>query len=536
MIGSIPLNDPQENGLALIQRELRVVQLLFEISQALNKSWELEEAVQPVLKKVAEYVSMRGGSITVLNRGTGEIEIEQVYGLSSEERSKHRYRSDEGITCQVVEAGIPAIVEKGSQEPHFFDRKHALTEAVSWRIKKDIAFICAPIHGRNGTIGAVTADRLFPDEVSIDEDVLLLTTISSLLAQAIEVRWGVRERERVLREEKERLQGEILNHLKSSDIIGNSHAIRKVCQLIHQVSLNRASVLITGERGVGKELVAQTIHVNSPRADKPFIKVNLAALPESAIERELFGHQHGAGASPRRKGCLEMANGGTLFLDEVDHLPMAVQAQLLRVLQEGDFERLGSTETIKVDVRVISATNRNLEDLVQKSQFRLDLFYRLNLFPIFVPPLRERKTDILLLADHFLERTAKKHGKTIHRISMPAINLLMNYHWPGNVRELESCMERAALLSTDGIIHAHHLPPPLQTGYGADAPQNNLQNSLAALEREMIVDALQSAHGNSARAARFLGISKWLMRRRVKKHAIDSKSFRQINNAGKNRH
>ncbi len=527
MLGSIPYTNPPENGLALIQREMRVVQLLFEISQTLNKDWNLEEAVQPVLRKMAEYAGMRGGTITVLNRETGEIEIDIAYGLSSEERSSHRYSSDEGITVRVVETGIPAIVEKTSQEPFFLDGRYVSLEGASRKTKNDIAFICAPILGRNGAVGAITAQGLFSEEASIVEAMRLLTTIASLLAQAVEIRREAKDRIHMLLEEKQRLQRELHDQFKPGNVIGNSDSIRRVLQLINQVSCSHANILMTGEIGVGKGLVAETIHASSPRAGKPFLKVNLANLHESTIESELFGRSHGAFIGPGRKGCFEIAEGGTLFLDEVALLPMPVQARLLRALQEREFDRAGG-ETVKVDVRVISATNRNLEDLVKKSQVRLDLFYRLNIFPIFVPPLRERKIDIPLLVDYFMELACKKHGKSIHTISTSAVNLLMNYYWPGNVEELENCIERAVRLSTDGVIRDCHLPPTLQPANAADTPRRDrLNTALAEIEQEMIVNALVSVRGNAARAARFLGISEALIRRRLKKFGIDSKRLKQ---------
>jgi Nif-specific regulatory protein len=340
----------------------------------------------------------------------------------------------------------------------------------------------------------------------------------------------VRERERELQEENKRLQSEILDHFKPINIVGNSHAIKQVNRLINQVAPSLARVLIAGESGVGKELVAEAIHLNSPRADKPFIKVNLAALPENLIESELFGHERGAftGAIAMRKGRFEMANGGTLFLDEVGELPMATQIKLIRVLQEKEFERIGGIETIKVDVRIISATNRNIEELIRNFRFRLDLYYRLNLFPIFVPPLRERKTDIMLLADYFIERISRKHGKSIGRISTPAIDMMMCYHWPGNIRELENCIERAVIMSTDGIIHGYHLPPSLQTAETSKTPpQGKLPAALTALEKEMIIDALKSSYGNAARAARILGISERFIRLRIAKHGIEAKRFKR---------
>jgi Nif-specific regulatory protein len=526
----VPFDGLRETGLAFIQRELRVVQLLFDISQVLHGSLNLEETMQPILRKMAEHVGMERGTITILNRETKEIEIDLAYGLSGEELARGRYKLGEGITGKVLETGMPAIVEKITKEPQFLDRTNARMREIS-RSKNDISFICVPIYGRKGPIGTLSADRLFSEQYSLQEDVRVLTIIASLLGHAVEMRREVRERERMLQMEKELLQSEILDHFNPVKIIGNSHGIQQVYRLINQVAPSRASALITGESGVGKELVAEAIHLNSPRARQPFIKANLAALPENLIESELFGHERGAftGAISMRKGRFELADGGTLFLDEVGDLPMAIQVKLLRVLQEREFERLGGTETIKIDVRVISATNQDLEGLIQKLKFRLDLYYRLNLFPIFVPPLRERKTDIVLLADYFVERAAKKHGKSIRRISTPAIDMMMSYHWPGNIRELENCIERAVLLSNDGVIHGHQLPPSLQTAEASNTPpQGKLQASLAALEHEMIVDALKSARGNCARAARLLGISERTIGLRISKYGIDSKRFKHF--------
>jgi Nif-specific regulatory protein len=299
--------------------------------------------------------------------------------------------------------------------------------------------------------------------------------------------------------------------------------------MVAQVSKSDATVLIRGESGTGKELVAQAIHYNSPRAGKSLIKVNCAALPETVIESELFGHEKGAftGAISTRKGRFEAADGGTIFLDEIGDLSPMTQVKLLRVLQEKEFERVGGNETIRTNVRVIAATNRNLEDLMEVGTFREDLYYRLNVFPVHIPPLRERRDDILLLSDHFIDKYGERNHKTIQRISTPAIDLLTNYHWPGNVRELENCVERAVLLSVDGVIHSHHLPPSLQSAESTNTQiSGSLQETLDNLERELLMDALKSAKGNMARAARMLDITERIMGLRIKKHGIDPKSFR----------
>jgi Nif-specific regulatory protein len=304
--------------------------------------------------------------------------------------------------------------------------------------------------------------------------------------------------------------------------------MQAVYDLIAQVSKSNTTVLIRGESGTGKELVANAIHYNSLRVSKPFIKVNCAALPETVIESELFGHEKGAftGAVGQRKGRFELAHGGTIFFDEVGDLSPATQIKFLRVLQEKEFERVGGIATVKTDVRVIAATNRNLKTLVEEEKFREDLYYRLNVFPIYMPPLRERKTDILLLADYFVEKYSKANHKNICRISTPAIDMLMSYHWPGNVRELENCIERAVILSNDDVIHGHHLPPTLQTAEATGtASGGNLQETLDNLERELILDALKSSRGNKTKAARLLGITERLMGLRVKKYGITPKRF-----------
>jgi Nif-specific regulatory protein len=336
------------------------------------------------------------------------------------------------------------------------------------------------------------------------------------------------ERERLL-EENIRLQEELKDRFRPDNIIGNSRGMQEVYDLIARVCKSDTTVLLFGESGAGKELVAHAIHYNSRRAGKPFVKVNCAALPENILESELFGHEKGAftGAHLQRKGRFELAEDGTIFLDEVGDLTPGMQIRLLRVLQEREFERVGGTETIKADVRVIAATNRDLDALIDTGGFRRDLYYRLNVFPIHIPPLRERRTDILLLADHFVEKYSKKNNKAIKRISTPAIDMLMAYHWPGNVRELENCIERAVLMSSDDVIHGHHLPPTLQTAEASGTTlRGTLQETLDGVEKELITEALKSARGNRAKAARTLGLTERIMGLRVAKFGIDAKRFR----------
>ena len=500
-------------------RELRELTLLYEISSALSESLDLRTVLDHVLAMMAERMEMLRGTFTILNRKTGEIVIEEAYGLTPDEQSKGRYRVGEGVTGRVVETGLPAVVPRISDEPMFLDR----TGSRKMLDKEDIAFICVPIRTGSEVIGALSVDRLFNDSITLEEDVRLLTIISSVIAQAVRLRQLAQEELEKLREENRRLHEELRDANRPDSIIGNSRAMLEVYSLIGRVRDTGTTVMILGESGVGKERVAQAIHYGSNRADRPFVAVNCAAIPESLIESELFGHERGAftGAAASRKGRFELADGGTLFLDEMGDLPYLMQIKLLRVIQERSFERVGGSSTVSVNLRIIAATNRDLETLVREGKFREDLYYRLNVFPIVVPPLRERKSDLMLLADHFVEKYASVHGKNVARISTPAIDMLMSYHWPGNVRELENCIERAVILCTDGVIHSYHLPPSLQTSGAEEGGKGTLKEMIANIEKEVIVEELKRSKGNMSKAARALGITERIMGLRVEKFGID---------------
>ena len=331
--------------------------------------------------------------------------------------------------------------------------------------------------------------------------------VGLMLAQALKMQTLLEADRQRLVNENDRLRDELRERYDFSHILGTSGAMRQVCEQVVQVARTNTTVLIRGESGTGKELIAQAIHYNSLRARQAFVKVSCGALPETLIESELFGYEKGAftGAEQRKKGRFELADSGTLLLDEIGDINLATQVKLLRVLQEREFERLGGTEPLKVDVRMIAATNKDLETAVTGGSFRQDLLYRLNVFTIFVPPLRERKSDVLLLADHFVEKLSTDHGKQVKRISTPAIDALVSYHWPGNVRELQNVIERAVLVCDGQVIHLHHLPPTLQTAEGSGtANSQSLGDAVAGFERDLIEDALKMARGNRARAARLL--------------------------------
>jgi len=511
-------NNPQ------IRQEINELSLLFEISRTLESNIDLRDVVGPVLRTISSYTGIVRGVITLLNRKTGEISIESAVGLSSHEQERGRYKLGEGITGKVVQTGKPAIIPRISDEPLFLDKTRA-RENINW---DNVSFLCLPIKLGSEVIGTLSVDRIFSDEESLNEDVRLFSVIASMISQAVKLRQQAQEEREKLLEENIRLQEELKHRYHPANIIGNSNKMQEVYDLIRQVAGSDTTVLLRGESGTGKELVAHAIHYTSPRSHKPFIKVNCAALPETIIESELFGHEKGAftGALYERKGRFELAHGGTLFLDEIGDLSATTQIRLLRVLQEREFERVGAVETIKTDVRIIAATNRNLEKLMAQGTFREDLYYRLNVFPMHIPPLRERKTDILLLADHFVEKYSEASGKNIRRISTPAIDMLMAYHWPGNVRELENCIERAVVMSNDDVIHGHHLPPTLQTAEASGTTlSGTLDEALESVEREMLIEALKSSRGNMAKAARLIGITERRMGLRVHRYGIDPHRF-----------
>src|SRR5712675_539486 len=350
-----------------------------------------------------------------------------------------------------------------------------------------------------------------------------------MIAQAIKVDHLIETDKQRLLDENIHLKQELRERYDFSHLIGNSNPLRQVYEQVTQVARTNTTVLLRGESGTGKELIAHAIHYNSLRVNKPFIKVSCAALPETLIESELFGYEKGAftGAQSRKKGRFELAEGGTLFLDEIGDLNLSTQIKLLRVLQEREFERLGGTETIKANVRLIVATNKDLEKAIAEGQFREDLYYRLNVFTLFVPPLRERKPDMLLLVDHFLEKFAREHKRNIKRISTPAIDMLASYHWPGNVRELENTLERAVLMCDGEVVHVHHLPPSLQTAEASGTVSRvSLSDAVGAYEKDLLQDALKTTRGNRAKAARLLDTTERIINYKVRQYGIDARRFK----------
>ena len=504
------------------------LQVLYEISKILDETKDLKEILQPILCSLSEHTSIVRGAITLINRETNEIAIESAYGLTEAQKNRGRYRIGEGITGQVMKTGAPVIIPDISRDKRYMNKTGAESELI--KNHKRVAFICVPIHNGEETAGTLNVSFLgLETDGDLDSAFKLLTIIASMTARAVKIRQQLREERERLMAENLLLREELQKRHTPERIIGRSWVMQELFDVMAQVSKSDTTVMIRGESGTGKELVAQEIHDHSSRASMPFVKVNCGALPEHLVESELFGHEKGAftGAYTSRKGRFELADQGTLFLDEIGELSPQMQVKLLRAVQEQEFERVGGTRTIKVNVRLIVATNRNLEEAIRTGRFREDLYYRINVFPLHIPPLRERKSDILLLCDHFIEKYNKKNNCTIKRISSNAIDLLMMYHWPGNVRELENCIERSVILSRDDVIHGYHLPPSLQSAESSHTEfRSTLQQALDALEKEMLVDALKLTRGNRSKAAQSLGISERIMGLRIEKHGLDPNRFR----------
>jgi Nif-specific regulatory protein len=484
--------------------------LLFEAGRLLVRHAGLEEAMGPLLALLSDRGPLSGGIAALAMFDEGEVRVAAVANPADASLAGKRVELGAGVLGKVLASSAPVFEGEG---------------------------IAVPVLLGGAAVGALSFSRYSCERARA---LSLASSVASLTAEAL----GLRRRLTRSAALEAGAEGAIgVSHIVTrspdracgddgwapSAIVGRSAPMRELFSMMDRVAATETTVLITGESGTGKELVARALHERSARAKKAFIAVNCAALPESVIESELFGHEKGAftGAQEQRRGRFELADGGTLFLDEIGELSQSVQAKLLRVLQEGEFQRVGGSATIKTEARVITATNRDLEKEVAEGRFRSDLYWRLNVFPLRVPPLRERRSDIVLLADHFAEKHGRRSGKPILRISSPAIDLLVSYHWPGNVRELENCVERAVILSTDSVIHAYHLPPSLQsadsTGTG---PASTLDASLARLERELLVEALKICRGNAAAAARRLGITERRMGLAIHRYGIDWRRFR----------
>ena len=497
---------------------------LAAVSQALAGTLDLEGALHRVLELLERHHALFPSLVT-LSKGKGEEPtIAAAHGLTPPGKQA-RYRLGEGIIGRATGSGKPIIVPRFSHEPTFLNR----TARRKNPYQQDRTFICVPVVLDRKVVGWMGVNLSFKDDRDYDRELHFLQVVASMIAQATSLSHAVEGEKDRLRDENEHLRAELRERYDFSNIIGRSNRMRQVYERMTQAAPANASVLIRGEPGTGRELIARAIHYHSVRAKRPFVRVNCAALPETLIEAELFGHEEDAftGTDAGKRGRLELAAGGTLFLDEIGDLGLVTQAKLLRVLQDGEHERLGGTTAVKANVRLIAATNRDLETAIADGSFRADLYQRLNVFSIFVPPLRERRDDVLLLADYFSEKYAREYRKPIKRISTAAIDMLASYHWPGNVRELENAIERAVQVCEGQVVHGYHLPPALQTAEASGTLSRvSLSEAVDGFEKDLLMDALKTARGNRAKAAKLLGTTERIMRYKVKKYAIDCNRFR----------
>jgi len=490
---------------------------LCEISRVLGQTLNLDEALRTILGIFSETLAMKRATITLKDEANGNLAIRASHGLTAAEIGRGVYREGEGITGLVFKTAQPYVIPDISREPLFLNR----TGARNIR-KGRISFLGVPIILKGEPIGVLNVDRIFGPEISFEEDVEFLSIAATLIAQFVSLNRQVKTREANLVRLNKSLRSEISEKYKDFFMVGHSPAMIAVQDLVKKVAPSKASVLLLGESGTGKTLIARIIHESSPRAKEPFIKLNCAALPENLLESELFGYEKGAftGAVQSKAGRIEDACGGTLFLDEVGELPLMLQAKLLRFLQEKQFERLGGSETKTVDVRIVAATNRVLEDAVKEGAFREDLYYRLNVFPIHVPALRERREDMPLLLDYFLIKFSKEYKKDL-RLSAGARRTMTEYDWPGNVREMENMVERIAIMADGSEIKIDSLPNHMHGSPMAHVDEQEHLSHLKEIEMREVLAALERNKWIQSRAANELGITLRQMGYRVKKYGLE---------------
>ena len=499
------------------ERELAA---LYSIARLLSDHSGQVEMLSEVLGILDRELELTRGTVMLHSMDSGDLVVEAAHDVGSPRQYDIRYRRGEGILGHVLETGLPEIIRSIADEPRFKGRLYQRDTPED----RTISFICVPITLDNEVVGTLSADMLYESDRRLLESQRVLSIVASVIAYDVKARSLAKIARRGLEAENLRLRSALGERFHPANITGNSNVMQGVYERIELVSKSDTTVLVRGESGTGKELVASAIHYSGMRAKRPFVKINCAALSESLIESELFGHEKGAftGALHERIGRIEEAQGGSLFLDEIGDFSPAIQVKLLRVLQEREYQRVGSNKTFKADVRIIAATNRDLELSVQDGTFRNDLYYRINVFPIHLPPLRQRNNDVILLADHFVETFSKKLEKEVRRISTAALNAMLAYHWPGNVRELENCIEHAVLLSDDGVIHAHNLPPSLQMPELTERPKGgSLKRNVQILEKDMVIDALKRHEGNVNAAAEELGITGRMVRYKIETLDID---------------
>jgi len=496
---------------------------LAAVSQILSSTLELREAFGKMMQVISEKTNMRRGTLVLLDESTGLLRTEAAVGLTADHIEKNRFALGEGITGNVVATGRPRVIADVRHDPDFLNRTNRLDQEPA---DVQVSFLCVPVRIDGRTVGALAVDKPFVSDEQLRADHEFLDIIAAFLAQAIQINRMVMRQKEELLEENAQLRAQVRDRYRFENIIGDSNAMHDVFAVVGQVANSRATVLLLGETGTGKEMIAKAIHYNSPRKDKPFIRVNCGAMTTTLLESELFGHVKGSftGAIRDKAGRFEAADGGTIFLDEIGTMEPQLQVKLLRVLQEREFERVGDTATMKVDVRVIAATNVDLQEEVAKSNFREDLFYRLNVVSIYLPPLRNRREDVPALIDYFLDKYNDVNGRRLKRISRDLLNVLLRYPWPGNVRELENAIERAVVLTRAGnqMIDEDALPREVRDaahgatpGASASGLTFPIGTPLAEIEMRVIHETLRHTRGDKRLTAKLLGIATRTIYRRL---------------------
>ncbi len=443
------------------QQERSHVELItvYEICRILGSSLDLQRSFRAALNVLTAHVGLERAMIVLADKEEEQLRVHSAVGMAREQFERGSWDNGEGVIGRVYQSGMPVTVPDVSQSAEFIDR----TGAFSAQDGLMMSFIVVPIKTEHAVLGVLAAQRSVEGNARLSDDQRVLTMVAALMAQSLVLSRAVSAEHRRMQLESTRLQKalkpEPIGAPTLDNVVGVSRAMQQVFAEVHQAAPSRATVLLRGESGTGKEAIARAIHFLSPRKDQPFIKVNCAALTESLLESELFGHERGAftGAVGDRKGRFEQAHGGSLFLDEVGDISPSFQAKLLRVLQEREFERVGGNRSIKVDVRLIFATNRDLEKMVARGEYRADLYYRINVVSIFLPPLRERRDDIPPLVNHFIARFNKDNRRKL-RVAPDAMEVLTHCYWPGNVREIENCIERTATMVQGEVIRGVAFP------------------------------------------------------------------------------
>ena len=498
--------------------------LMREVMKWVGRSLSSSEVLREMLHLMSELLGLNRGRVVLRDSlAPGDFQsqttasIRHAYGLTGMEMRRGVYAEGEGITGRVLQSGLPAIVQDIAHEPLFLFRSVSAAQFPS----ETVAFLALPITLGNTTVGVLGCHRLRSRQRHLNDDLSVLKVLATLAGQILHMEQLVNDQTRHLRARNAALSQALSTHAARYGLIGSSPALLKALSELERVSQSQATVLLLGESGTGKELFARAVHLASPRSTQPFIKVNCSAIPDTLFESELFGHERGAftGANQPRPGWFEQAHGGTIFLDEIGELPLSLQSKLLRTLQEGTVVRLGSQREVKVNVRLVAATNRDLASEVQAGRFRQDLYYRLNVIPIQLPSLAERQEDIRELALHFVNRANQTHQKNVY-LSPEALDALTLQPWPGNIRELGNCIERMVLLADQTLVTREQLqrylphasvqippasvatPPSLPDALGVRAYESAQSHTLQVLQH-----AMAQHGGNQSRAAQSLGLT-----------------------------